>query len=93
MEGFSEKDAENVQRIVRDGEDLQRIKDAMARKAQEGDPSAAGAFAALVNAQTRREELASKPAPDTTTTTSAPTSWQETVTARRQANAGPELAS
>jgi hypothetical protein len=53
MEGFNEKDAAN----------LQRVKDAMAERAVGGgvlggpDAAAAAAFAALLDAETRREEL------------------------------------
>lgn len=56
MDGFNETDANN----------LQRVKDAMAEKAVGGgvlsgsDPAAAAAFAALLDAETRRAELAAK---------------------------------
>ena len=56
MEGFNEKDAAN----------LQRVKDAMAERAVGGgvlggpDAAAAAAFAALLDAETRRAELAAK---------------------------------
>ena len=56
MEGFNETDAEN----------LQRVKDAMAERAVGGgvlagpDAAAAAAFAALLDAETRRAELAPK---------------------------------
>jgi hypothetical protein len=56
MEGFNETDAAN----------LQRVKDAMAERAVGGsvlggsDPAAAAAFAALLDAETRRAELAAK---------------------------------
>jgi hypothetical protein len=47
---FTEKDAAN----------LQAAKAAMGEKAAEGDTAAAAAFAALLDAQTRREELMAK---------------------------------
>jgi hypothetical protein len=56
MEGFNETDAAN----------LQRVKDAMAERAVGGgvlggsDAAAAAAFAALLDAETRRAELAGK---------------------------------
>jgi hypothetical protein len=56
MEGFNETDAAN----------LQRVKDAMAERAIGGglvsgpDAAAASAFAALLDAETRRAELAAK---------------------------------
>jgi hypothetical protein len=56
MEGFNETDAAN----------LQRVKDAMAERAIGGglvsgpDAAAAAAFAALLDAETRRAELAAK---------------------------------
>lgn len=56
MEGFNETDAAN----------LQRVKDAMAERAVGGglvtgpDAAAAAAFAALLDAETRRAELAAK---------------------------------
>jgi hypothetical protein len=56
MEGFNETDAAN----------LQRVKDAMAERAVGGgvlgqpDAAAAAAFAALLDAETRRTELAGK---------------------------------
>src|ERR1035437_4319954 len=78
VEGFSQKDADN----------LERVKDAMAELATgkgllgTPDATAATAFAQLLDAETRREELVMKapgqekaaPAP----VVSAP-SWQETV--------------
>lgn len=56
MEGFNETDAAN----------LQRVKNAMAERAvgggvlSGGDAAAAAAFAALLDAETRRAELAAK---------------------------------
>lgn len=80
MQGFNEKDAEN----------LQRVKDAMAEKAAGGgvftsaDAAAAAAFAQLLDAETRRAELALKaPAQDKGQTAPAG-SWTETVTASRR---------
>jgi hypothetical protein len=89
MEGFNETDAAN----------LQRVKDAMAEKAVGGsvlggaDAAAAAAFAALLDAETRRAELAAKSqgqekAPESP---AAGGSWTESVTAR-QPNAETALA-
>lgn len=79
MEGFNETDAAN----------LQRVKDAMAERATGGlvsgpDAAAAAAFAALLDAETRRAELALKaPAQDKSQAAAAPAaSWTETVTGR-----------
>jgi len=85
MEGFNETDAAN----------LQRVKDAMAERAVGGglvsspDAAAAAAFAQLLDAETRRAELALK----STTRDKAPAaspsgSWTESVTGRQ---AGAEM--
>jgi hypothetical protein len=91
-EGFSEKDAAN----------LQAVKDAIVKKALEGDTAAAGAFAQLLDAETRRHELSVKAAEkmgdhvaalNTLASVVAPpgaggrTSWREAVTAERQPGA------
>lgn len=77
MEGFNETDAAN----------LQRVKDAMAERAVGGgvlgqpDAAAAAAFAALLDAETRRAELAAKSVGQekTPASTSAGGSWTESV--------------
>jgi hypothetical protein len=51
---FSEEQA------AKDAENFERIKEAVALKAKEGDVQAAGVFAALVEAQTRRAEFIAK---------------------------------
>jgi hypothetical protein len=79
MEGFNETDAAN----------LQRVKDAMAERAVGGgvlggpDAAAASAFAALLDAETRRAELAAKSQGQDKGAASAPSaSWAESVTGR-----------
>lgn len=80
MEGFNETHAAN----------LQRVKDAIAERAIGGglvsgpDAAAAAAFAALLDAETRRAELALKvPAQDKGQAAAAPSaSWAETVSGR-----------
>ena len=79
MEGFNETDSAN----------LQRVKDAMAEKAVGGgvlggtDAAAAAAFAALLDAETRRAELAGKSKSQEKAPATAPAdSWAESVTAR-----------
>ena len=77
MEGFNETDAAN----------LQRVKDAMAERAVGGgvlgqpDAAAAAAFAALLDAETRRGELAAKSQGQekTPATPAAGGSWTESV--------------
>ena len=77
MEGFNETDAAN----------LQRVKDAMAERAVGGglvsgpDAAAAAAFAALLDAETRREELRLKSAGQEKAPASpaAGGSWTESV--------------
>jgi hypothetical protein len=77
MEGFNETDAAN----------LQRVKDAMAERAVGGgvlggpDAAAAAAFAALLDAETRRTELAAKSQGQEKTPASPPAggSWTESV--------------
>ena len=77
MEGFNETDAAN----------LQRVKDAMAERAVGGgvlggpDAAVAAAFAALLDAETRRAELAAKSQGQEKTTASpaAGGSWTESV--------------
>jgi hypothetical protein len=79
MEGFNETDAAN----------LQRVKDAMAERAVGGgvlgqpDAAAAAAFAALLDAETRRAELAGKSQGQDKVAAAAPSaSWAESVTGR-----------
>jgi hypothetical protein len=77
MEGFNETDAAN----------LQRVKDAMAERAIGGglvggpDSTAAAAFAALLDAETRRAELAAKfqGQDKTSASPAAGGSWTESV--------------
>ena len=76
MEGFNETDAAN----------LQRVKDAMAERAVGGglvsgpDAAAAAAFAALLDAETRRAELVAKSQGQEKTPAAAPSaSWAESV--------------
>lgn len=80
MEGFNETDAAN----------LQRVKDAMAEKAVGGgvlggtDAAAAAAFAALLDAETRRAELAGKfVGPEKAPAAAPADSWAESVTGRQ----------
>lgn len=80
MEGFNETDAAN----------LQRVKDAMAERAVGGavlggsDTAAAAAFAALLDAETRREELRLKSAGLEKAPAGSPSaSWTESVTGRQ----------
>jgi hypothetical protein len=80
MEGFNETDAAN----------LQRVKDAMAERAVGGglvtgpDAAAAAAFAALLDAETRRAELSAKSVGQEKTPASpaAGGSWTESVSNR-----------
>ncbi len=80
MDGFNETDATN----------LQRVKDAMAERATGGglvtgpDAAAAAAFAALLDAETRRAELAGKSVGPEKAPAAAPSaSWAESVTGRQ----------
>jgi hypothetical protein len=75
MEGFNETDAAN----------LQRVKDAMAERAVGGglvsgpDAAAAVAFAALLDAETRREELRLKSVEREKAPAAPAASWTESV--------------
>jgi hypothetical protein len=89
MDGFNETDAAN----------LQRVKDAMAEKAVAGgvvsgpDAAAASAFAALLDSETRREELRLKYAGvDKGQGASAASSWTDAVSGGRQASTDSALA-
>jgi hypothetical protein len=81
MEGFNETDAAN----------LQRVKDAMAERAVGGggvlgqpDAAAAAAFAALLDAETRREELRLKSVGQGKAAAAAPdASWAESISGRQ----------
>lgn len=79
MDGFNETDAAN----------LQRVKDAMAERAMGGgvlggsDSAAAAAFAALLDAETRREELRLKSVGHEKAPAAAPSAnWADSVTPR-----------
>jgi hypothetical protein len=80
MEGFNDTDAAN----------LQRVKDAMVEKVVGGslvggsDAAAAAAFAALLDAETRREELRLKSMGQGNSPAAAPAdSWAESVSGRQ----------
>jgi hypothetical protein len=72
MGSFNEKDAGNIE----------RVKEAMAARALEGDAAAAAAFASLLNAETERQKAVTA-APVKAAEAATPASWAEAVTGKQ----------
>jgi hypothetical protein len=72
MGSFNERDAGNIE----------RVKEAMAARAVEGDAAAAAAFASLLNAETERQKAVTA-APVKAADAATPSSWTEAVSGKQ----------
>lgn len=72
MGSFNEKDAGNIE----------RVKEAMAARAVEGDAAAAAAFVGLLNAETERQKAVTV-APVKAADAATPSSWTEAVSGKQ----------